>query len=91
MALKLVDGKEIRVPGGTIPEAQRRKGALGLLDWYSFREFQKLSLLSQIPIISDARQEKAEERDYWKHMAKVEELKGTYNHELARVIPIKQR
>ena len=91
MALILVDGKQVRVPGGAIPEGQRRKGALGLLDRHSFREFQKLSLLSQIPILSDARQEKAEERDYGKNMAKVEELKSTYNQELARVISIKQR
>ena len=40
MALVTKDGKEIRVVGGAIEKVERRKGALGLLDGKSFREFE---------------------------------------------------
>ena len=51
MALKLVDGKEIRVPGGAIPEGQRRKGILGKLDGMSLNEFRKMPLIDRLGLI----------------------------------------
>lgn len=47
MALIMKDGKEFRVPGRAIPEAQRREGALGKMDAMPLGEFRKLPLLEK--------------------------------------------
>ncbi|MCX6772001.1 MAG: hypothetical protein NTX79_08195 [Candidatus Micrarchaeota archaeon] len=57
MALKLVGGNEIRVPGGAIPVAQRRQGVLGKLDGMGWREFQDKFLYDKSILISAARAE----------------------------------
>ncbi|MFA5929659.1 MAG: hypothetical protein WC861_02150 [Candidatus Micrarchaeia archaeon] len=60
MALKIVDGKETRVPGSAMPEGKRREGMLGKLDRMGLREFQKLPLLERESLLTMARKEKAE-------------------------------
>ncbi|MFA5930381.1 MAG: hypothetical protein WC861_05860 [Candidatus Micrarchaeia archaeon] len=55
MALKLVDGKEMRVPGGAIPEGQRRQGALGKLDGMSLSEFRKMPLANREGLLLEAK------------------------------------
>ena len=54
MALKLVDGKETRVPGGAIPEGQRRQGALGKLDGMSLSEFRKMPPFDRHSLLCEA-------------------------------------
>ena len=46
---------EMRMPGKAIPEAERRRGALGKLDAMALSEFRKLSPLKRERLISDAR------------------------------------
>ena len=55
MALKLVDGNNVRVPGGAMPEAQSRPGTCGKLDRMSFSKFQRLPLCERNTLISQAR------------------------------------
>jgi len=62
MALKIVDGKETRVPGREVPEAQCRQGALGRLDRMDWREFQKIMPYSKKCLMKEARKEKREHR-----------------------------
>ena len=51
MALKLVNGNEIRVPGRAIPVAQCREGILGKLDGMSLNEFRKMPLADRTGLI----------------------------------------
>ena len=55
MALKLVEGKEVRVPGSAIPAGQRRQGALGKLDSMGWRQFQEMPLVDRRMSIMEAR------------------------------------
>ncbi|MCX6770549.1 MAG: hypothetical protein NTX79_00685 [Candidatus Micrarchaeota archaeon] len=56
MALKLVDGKEVRVPGRAIPDGQRRPGIYDKLDRMSFRKFQRLPLCERAALLDKARE-----------------------------------
>jgi len=58
MALKLVDGKEIRVPGGAIHGWQRRGGLLGKLDGINLSEFRRMPLCDQLVALKEAKAEK---------------------------------
>ena len=58
MALKLVDGKETRVPGNAIPKSQCRPGFYGKLDRVSFRRFQRLPLCERDAMLSKAKETK---------------------------------
>jgi len=57
MAMKLVEGKEIRVPGGAVPEGQCRQGALGRLDGMGWRAFQRMPQCEKLALLSNARAE----------------------------------
>ena len=59
MAIKLVNGNEVRVPGSAMPDGQRRQGMLGKLDGIGMREFQKLPIYEKKSLISSARLDQA--------------------------------
>jgi hypothetical protein len=58
MVLILKDGKELRVPGRAIPEAQLRQGVLGKIDAMPLGEFRNLPLLEREKLVAEARQDK---------------------------------
>lgn len=55
MAFVVHQEKEIRVPGGAIPEGKRREGVLGKLDAMPFSEFKKMNLYEMRDLLNDAR------------------------------------
>jgi len=70
MALKLVDGKEIRVPGRANPEAQRRQGALEIMDGLPLSIFRSLKLHGQHKLLADAWKEKGDDGKYQENCIK---------------------
>ena len=58
MALKIVKGKEVRVPGSAMPsDLRNRNGTLGRLDCMSFRKFQTIP--NREILLGNARKQKA--------------------------------